>query len=77
MNENQYNNEQILYTLTVQWDGIVTGIWRSRAGGQYVKVGPTQYYVPSGYDPIVKAGQKLEAGDDLALWKHLETKQII
>ena len=75
MNENQYNfNEQILNTLTVQRDGIVTGIRTAPQGGQYVKVGyvsrtgflPTEYYVPSGYDTIVKAGQKLEAGDPLS-----------
>ena len=47
-------------------DGIVTGIRTAPQGGQYVKVGPTEYYVPSGYDTIVKAGQKLEAGDPLS-----------
>ena len=47
-------------------DGLVTGIRTAPQGGQYIKVGANEYYISADQSPIVKRGQKLEAGDPLS-----------
>ena len=51
-------------------DGEVTEIKDAPQGGKYVMIddgsGPKEHYVPTGYDVLVKPGDKLEAGDQLS-----------
>ena len=47
-------------------DGIVSGMRPAPQGGQYVKVGPKEYYVPADQELTVKPGQSVEAGDSLS-----------
>ena len=47
-------------------DGVVTGIRTASHGGQYIKVGADEYYIPADQTPIVKRGETLEAGDALS-----------
>ena len=47
-------------------DGHVTDITKAPQGGTIVHVGDKEHYVPVGYDLMVKKGDKVEAGDQLA-----------
>jgi hypothetical protein len=49
-----------------QVDGKVASIVAAPQGGRYITVGDQQHYVPHGLDPIVKAGDTVEAGDVLS-----------
>lgn len=49
-----------------QADGRVTAVRPAPQGGTYVTVGSTQHYVGRGYDPLVKVGDEVEAGDVLS-----------
>jgi hypothetical protein len=46
-----------------QLDGKVNSIVDAPQGGKYVTIADQQHYVPHGLDPLVKAGQNVEAGD--------------
>ena len=47
-------------------DGHVSDITKAPQGGTIVHVGDKEHYVPVGYDLMVKKGDKVEAGDQLA-----------
>lgn len=47
-------------------DGRVDRIEEAPQGGKYIFVNGKKYYTPIGLDPIVKEGDKVEAGDQLA-----------
>lgn len=47
-------------------DGVVHDIKPSAAGGHFITVNEKEYYVPTGLDPKVKVGDKVEAGDVLS-----------
>ena len=44
-------------------DGIVQGIEQAPAGGQFIIVNNEKHYVANGFNPSVKKGDKVEAGD--------------
>lgn len=44
-------------------DGVVHAVDAAPAGGHFVTIGDKQHYVAAGFDPIVKVGDKVEAGD--------------
>lgn len=44
-------------------DGHVTGIRDAPQGGQYIRVGDTDHYVPPNQKVLVRPGQEVEAGD--------------
>lgn len=46
-------------------DGVVGDIVKAPQGGKYLQVGKQRYYAPEGVEPVVKAGDHVEAGDDL------------
>lgn len=46
-------------------DGTITQIRPAPQGGFYIKEGEKEYYTPPKFDPIVKVGDKVEAGDVL------------
>ena len=47
-------------------DGRVEKIEKAPQGGSYVWVNDQKFYVPSGYDVLVKEGETVEAGDQLS-----------
>lgn len=47
-------------------DGRVEKVEKAPQGGSYVYVNDEKYYVPSGYDVLVKQGDEVEAGDQLS-----------
>lgn len=47
-------------------DGRVEKIEKAPQGGSYVWVDDSKFYVPSGYDVLVKEGDEVEAGDQLS-----------
>lgn len=47
-------------------DGRVEKIEKAPQGGSYVWVNDSKFYVPSGYDVLVKEGDEVEAGDQLS-----------
>ena len=47
-------------------DGRVEKIEKAPQGGSYVWVNDQKFYVPSGYDVLVKEGDTVEAGDQLS-----------
>ena len=47
-------------------DGIVTAIKPASQGGSHIQVGTKEYYALSGFDPLVKVGDKVEQGDILS-----------
>ena len=49
----------------VEEDGIVTAIRPAPQGGHYFKVNDREYYGSNLVDPVVKVGDRVEAGDDL------------
>jgi len=49
-----------------QADGRVTAVEEAPQGGWYVHVGAERHYAPPGFDPVVKVGDEVEAGDLLS-----------
>ena len=49
-----------------QLDGTVGSIQKAPQGGQFIMVGDERHYVPEGMDPMVKPGDRVEAGDQLS-----------
>ena len=49
-----------------QEDGIVTSVQHGAAGGYFIKIGDTEYYIGVGQEPKVKVGDKVEQGDVLS-----------
>lgn len=49
-----------------QQDGTVTNIRPAPQGGTYITIGNQAHYVAHGYEPKVKVGQEVEAGDVLS-----------
>lgn len=47
-------------------DGIVQSIEPAPAGGHFISVNGTKHYVAKGFNPLVKKGDKVEAGDVLS-----------
>jgi hypothetical protein len=47
-------------------DGKVQSIEDAPAGGKYVTIGGVKHYIGSGFSPIVKRGQEIEAGDRIS-----------
>lgn len=49
-----------------QHDGRVSAIYDAPAGGKYVMIGPNRHYVATGFNPTVKPGDIVEAGDTIS-----------
>ena len=49
-----------------QEDGIVTNVQHAAAGGYFIKINDTEYYIGVGQEPYVKVGDKVEQGDVLS-----------
>lgn len=49
-----------------QEEGVVTKVREAAQGGNYVQVGDKEHYIPPGYPLLVKPGDSVEAGDQLA-----------
>jgi hypothetical protein len=47
-------------------DGRVEAIKPAPAGGTYIVISGREHYVPPGYQPLVKAGDEVEAGDRIS-----------
>jgi len=47
-------------------DGLIKKITIAPQGGRYIWVGEEQYYIPQGLRPVVKIGDRVEAGDALS-----------
>jgi len=44
-------------------DGVVKNIRKAPQGGYYIEINSSEYYVLPGFEPTVKVGDKIEAGD--------------
>ena len=49
-----------------QEEGVVSSIRDAAQGGSYIEIGDKEHYVPPNYPILVKPGDKVEAGDQLA-----------
>jgi hypothetical protein len=49
-----------------QEDGVVSSVQHAAAGGYFIKIGDTEYYIGVGQEPKVKVGDKVEQGDVLS-----------
>jgi hypothetical protein len=47
-------------------DGVIEKVEKAPQGGNYIYLNKQQYYISPKYNPIVKEGQRVEAGDDLS-----------